>query len=105
MTRKSIKSADQTSFGTPGTTETPEAVRSPPMELRGNPPSAIVYAVPEFIWGMSGIATGGCHVKNAFEAPCGAVRWLRNRNRSFAFLRPGHGRVQLGRRREYGLAQ
>src|SRR5680860_675855 len=31
MTRKKAKSADQTSFGTPGTMETPGALRSPPV--------------------------------------------------------------------------
>jgi hypothetical protein len=31
MTRKRAKWADQTSFGTPGTTETPGALRSPPV--------------------------------------------------------------------------
>jgi hypothetical protein len=31
MTRKRAKSADQTSFGTPGTTETLGALRSPPV--------------------------------------------------------------------------
>ena len=31
MTRKSTKPADQTSFGTPGATETPGALRSPPV--------------------------------------------------------------------------
>ena len=53
MTRKRAKSADQTSFGTPRMTETPRALRSPPVGFRGTPPSAIVYAVLEFIWGMS----------------------------------------------------
>ena len=54
MTRKIAKSADQTLFGTPGTTETPGALQQPACGFRGTPPSAIVYAVPEFIWGMSG---------------------------------------------------
>jgi hypothetical protein len=31
MTRKRAKPVDQTSFGMPGTTETPRALRSPPM--------------------------------------------------------------------------
>jgi hypothetical protein len=34
MTRKRANSVDQTSFGT---TETPRALRSPPVELPGNP--------------------------------------------------------------------
>ena len=53
MPRQRAKSADQASLRTPGTTETPGAMRSPPRGLRGTPPSAIVYAVPQFIWGMS----------------------------------------------------
>jgi hypothetical protein len=53
MIRKKAKSADQTSFGTPGTTETPGALRSPTCGFRGTPQSATVYAVPEFIRGMS----------------------------------------------------
>ncbi len=42
--------ADQTTLGTPGTTETAGALLG---GLRGTAPSAIVCAVPEFIWGMS----------------------------------------------------
>ena len=53
MTRKSTKSAERTSFGTPWTTETLGALHSPPVAFRGTPPFAIVYAVPQFIWGMS----------------------------------------------------
>ena len=53
MTRKMAKSAERTSFGTPGTMETPENTAQPACGLRGAPPSAIVYAVPQFIWGMS----------------------------------------------------
>jgi hypothetical protein len=53
MTRKKAKSVDQTSLGTPGTTETPGALPSPPVAYGEPPPSAIVYAVPQFIWGMS----------------------------------------------------
>ena len=53
MTRDRVKSAERTSFGTPRTTETPGALRSPPVAYGEPPPSAIVYAVPEFIWGMS----------------------------------------------------
>jgi hypothetical protein len=49
MSGKMARSWDQTSFGTTGT---PEALRSPPMASREPPPSAIVYAVPEFIWGI-----------------------------------------------------
>ena len=53
MTRKRAKSADQTSFGTPRMTEAAGALRKTACGFRGTPPSAIVYAVPEFIWGMS----------------------------------------------------
>jgi hypothetical protein len=63
MTRKKAKSVDQTSLGTPGTTETPGALHSPPVAYREprsllpstpfQSSSATVYAVPEFIWGMS----------------------------------------------------
>ncbi len=53
MMRKRAKSADQTSLGTPWTTETAGALRKSASGLRGTPPSAIVRAVPEFIWGMS----------------------------------------------------
>jgi hypothetical protein len=49
MSGKMARSWDQTSFGTAGT---PEALRSPPTGFRGTLPSAIVYAVPEFIWGI-----------------------------------------------------
>jgi hypothetical protein len=41
--RATAKSADQTSLGTTGT---PGALR----RFRGTPPSAIVRAVPEFLW-------------------------------------------------------
>src|SRR5476649_2281607 len=37
----------------PGTTKTPGALCSLPSCFWGTPPSAIVNAVPEFIWGMS----------------------------------------------------
>ncbi len=50
MTRQRAKSADQTSLETPGTAG---ALRSPPRGLRETPPSAMVRAVPEFIWGMT----------------------------------------------------
>jgi hypothetical protein len=59
VTRKRAKSADQTSFGTLVTLvtlvtpETPEALCSPPGASREPRRLAIVYAVPEFIWGMS----------------------------------------------------
>jgi hypothetical protein len=45
------KLADQRSIATPGTKETPEALRSPPMAFWESP-SAIFHAVPEFIWDM-----------------------------------------------------
>ncbi len=59
MTRKRAKSADQTSLETPGTTETAGALRRPPRGLRGTPPSAIVRAIPEFIWGISAQTIAG----------------------------------------------
>ena len=33
--------------------QAPFLLAAPKMRVRGTPPSAIVYAVPEFIWGMS----------------------------------------------------
>jgi hypothetical protein len=53
MTRKRAKSEAQTSFGTPGTTETSGAPAQPAYGFPGILPTAIVYAVPEFTWGMS----------------------------------------------------
>lgn len=53
MTRKRAKSADQTSFESPETTETPRALRSPFVASRKPLPTAIIYAVTEFIWKMS----------------------------------------------------
>ena len=53
MTRKMAKSADQTSFGTPGTTKTPGALRSG-LWLPENP--AVCYRPRRsrlLIWGMS----------------------------------------------------
>ena len=50
MTSKSAKSANQTSFAA---TETPGTLHSLLVASGSPPPSAIVYAVPEFIcWGM-----------------------------------------------------
>ena len=70
MPRKRAKSADQKSLGTPGTTETAGALRRPPRGLRGTPPSAIVRAVPEFIWGMSGSTSWfPNHKKKESETP------------------------------------
>ena len=53
MTRKRAKSADQTSFGDAGDHGNAGSTAQSASGLRGTPPSAIVYAVPEFIWGMS----------------------------------------------------
>ena len=53
MTRKRAKSADQTSFGTPGDDGNARSTAQPACGFRGAPPFAIVYAVPEFIWRMS----------------------------------------------------
>ena len=54
MTRKKAKSVDQTSFGTPRMTETPGNTAQSACGFRGTLPSAIVYPVPQLIWGMSG---------------------------------------------------
>jgi hypothetical protein len=58
MQTKRAKSADQTLSVTVGMTKTPGALRKPAGAFRGTPPSAIVYAVPEFIWGMSANVPG-----------------------------------------------
>jgi hypothetical protein len=49
MTSKRAKSVDQTSCAT---TQTPSTLGSLAHDFRELPPSAIVYAVSEFIWGM-----------------------------------------------------
>ena len=58
MTRKRAKSADQTSFGTPGTTETSGALRSPPVASGGNP--AVCYRPRRSRVHLGNVGSHGC---------------------------------------------
>jgi Polyprenyl synthetase len=61
MTRKRAKSADQTSFGTPKTTETPGALRSPPVALRE--PRRLLSSTP------FQSSSGKCRIRAVMDAP------------------------------------
>jgi len=59
MSGKMARSWNQTSFGTAGTPEAPRTTYGFP----GTPPSAIVYAVPEFIWGIPVELRHACQIQ------------------------------------------
>jgi len=58
MTRKRAKPVDQTSFGMPGTTETPRALRSPPMAT--GEPRRLLSSTP------FQSSSGECRVRQSF---------------------------------------
>jgi hypothetical protein len=53
MTRRRAKSADQTPVWDAGDDGNSGSNAQPACGFRGTPPSAIVYAASEFIWGIS----------------------------------------------------
>jgi hypothetical protein len=57
MPRQRAKSADQKSLGDAGDDGNGGSTAQTASGLRGTPPSAIVRAVPELIWGMSDYMT------------------------------------------------
>ena len=70
MTRKKAKSADQTSFGTPGTMETPGALRSPP--VASGEPRRLLSSTP------FQSSSGECRFTPASVALIGRAWWRGN---------------------------
>ena len=79
MTRKKAKSADQTSFGTPGTMETPGALRSPP--VASGEPHSLLPSTP------FQSSSGECRLKLSWPGSSRPLTFLPSAKRRGCFYR------------------